>query len=108
MAILTIVAWLIATLLTQPESDVVLSNFFRQIRPGGPGWKPIAKMEPDVKVDKDLGISIVGALFAAGIVYLMLPAVGYLIFGHTIAAVTCLVLAGVCAVVVGLIVKKIF
>jgi solute:Na+ symporter, SSS family len=34
--------WLAVTLLTAPESDQVLDRFYRQVRPGGPGWRRIA------------------------------------------------------------------
>ncbi len=105
---LTIVTWLLATFITPAESNETLRAFFVKVRPGGPGWKPIASQEPGVEQDKDLGISIAGALFASGIVYLTLPAIGYLIFGHTVAAVGCLVGAAVCAIAVGLILKKLY
>ena len=105
---LTIATWLLATFLTPPESDSVLASFYRKIRPGGPGWKPVARQNPDVDVDKNLGISIVGALFAAGIVYATIPATGYLIFGQFTQAIICLVIAGVCALVVTVILRRIF
>lgn len=103
---LTIVTWLIATFITQPESKETLQSFYSKIRPGGPGWKPIAAEMPEVVQDKNLGLSILGALFASAIVYLVLPSVGYLIFGKTTLAIGCLVAASVCAVVVAVIVKK--
>ena len=105
---LTIVTWLLATFLTPPESGEVLSHFYRKIRPGGPGWKPVAQQNPDVDVDKNLGISILGALFAAGIVYSTIPAMGYLIFGQFTAAIICFGIAGACAIVVAIILKRIF
>jgi Na+/proline symporter len=105
---LTIVTWLVVTLITPAESPSTLRSFFKKIRPGGPGWKPIAALEPDVVQDKNLGISIVGALFASGIVYLTLPAIGYFIFGKTHLGIACIAGAGGCAVVVALITRKIF
>ena len=105
---LTIVTWLLATFLTKPESDETLCNFFSKIRPGGPGWKPIAAKLPNVEQDKNLTISIVGAIFASGIVYLTLPAIGYFIFGKTFLAIACLVGAVLCAIVVAIITGKIF
>lgn len=108
VAFLTIATWLLATFLTPPEPRETLRAFFRKVRPGGPGWKPIAAEEPEVQQDQDLGISIAGALFASGIVYLMLPAIGYLVFGYTSAAVGCFVGAAICAVVVSVILKKLY
>lgn len=98
---LTIVTWLVATFLTPPESRETLTAFFRKVRPGGPGWKPIAKESPDVQQDTDLGVSIFGAFAASGIVYLTLPAIGFVIFGKYTSAAGCLVGAIVCAAAVG-------
>jgi Na+/proline symporter len=108
VALLTIVTWLIATFVTPAESQETLRKFFCKVRPGGPGWKPVAVKEPTVEQDKDLGISIVGALFASGIVYLTLPAIGFLIFGNTTAAAGCLIGAVACAGVVGFVLKKLY
>jgi len=90
VAALTIITWLIATFVTKPESQETLGAFYRKIRPGGPGWKPVAVHHPNVRPDGDLGLRILAALLGAGVVYSVLPAVGYLIFGRTILAVTCL------------------
>ncbi len=38
----TTVVWLAVTFATQPESDATLERFYRQVRPGGPGWRQVA------------------------------------------------------------------
>ena len=76
VAALTIATWLIATFVTPPEDESLLRHFYQKIRPGGPGWKPIAKLEPETRSDGVLGFSIFCALLAAGIVYAVLPAIG--------------------------------
>jgi len=38
----TTAAWLVATFVTRPESDATLDRFYRQVRPGGPGWRRAA------------------------------------------------------------------
>lgn len=38
---LTTLSWLIVTFLTHPVNDDTLRNFYRKIRPGGPGWKAV-------------------------------------------------------------------
>ena len=35
---ITTVIWVVTMLLTPPESDETLDNFYRKVRPGGPGW----------------------------------------------------------------------
>jgi Na+/proline symporter len=39
----TTLAWIIATLVTKPESDAVLERFYKRVRPGGPGWRAVAQ-----------------------------------------------------------------
>ncbi|HEX2637816.1 MAG TPA: sodium:solute symporter family protein [Gemmatimonadales bacterium] len=38
----TTVVWLAVTLLTAAESEATLDRFYRQVRPGGPGWRRVA------------------------------------------------------------------
>ena len=37
------VVWLTVTLLTQPESPDTLERFYRRVRPGGAGWRNVAR-----------------------------------------------------------------
>ena len=106
VAILTIVLWLIVTWLTPPVDSKTLDNFFQRIRPGGPFWKPVADRNPQVKVDRDLRLSITAAICATGIVYAVLPGVGNLIFGHYQSAAICGIVAAVLSVVVAVLVKR--
>ena len=39
----TTAVWLGVTFLTRPESDATLERFYRQVRPGGPGWRAVAR-----------------------------------------------------------------
>src|SRR3954468_18355733 len=38
----TTVVWLAVTFATPPESEATLERFYRRVRPGGPGWRPVA------------------------------------------------------------------
>jgi SSS family solute:Na+ symporter len=38
---ITTLVWVTVTLLTAPESPAVLDRFYRRVRPGGPGWRPV-------------------------------------------------------------------
>jgi SSS family solute:Na+ symporter len=40
--LVTTVIWLGVTFATRPESDATLDRFYRQVRPGGPGWRQVA------------------------------------------------------------------
>ena len=81
---LTSSTWIIVTFLTQPIDEGTLRDFYRKIRPGGPGWKKVVdrahaegiilKKEADLKWDVPTGIlcmmlgsvSIYSTLFAIG------------------------------------------
>jgi Na+/proline symporter len=39
----TTVVWLAVTFLTPPETDATLERFYRQVRPGGAGWRRISE-----------------------------------------------------------------
>ena len=41
--LVTTVVWLVVTFATAPESDETLDRFYRQVRPGGPGWRRVAR-----------------------------------------------------------------
>jgi solute:Na+ symporter, SSS family len=73
---ITTVVWLAATFLTPPEPREVLVAFYRRTRPSLAGWKPIAKLAPEVQPVSDLGsnardwvaglVLIYGVLFGTG------------------------------------------
>jgi SSS family solute:Na+ symporter len=107
VAALTILAWLTVTFVTAPEKPDVLESFYRTVRPGGPGWRPIARLAPDVVADKHLPLLLLAALAASGIVYLTLPGVGLLLFGDYARSALCLVGASLCAVGVVWVVRRV-
>jgi len=82
---MTTVVWLSTTLLTKPESMDVLIRFYKITRPGGPGWKKVARTaveRGEIDDDKETGaawempiqllsvflgsVSIYSSLFAIG------------------------------------------
>ncbi|MGI9429628.1 MAG: sodium:solute symporter family transporter, partial [Bythopirellula sp.] len=97
VALITIPTWLIVTFLTPPEPSETLQSFYRLARPAGPGWRPIAKLEPLVEPDDNLGSSILAAIFGGLLIYLTIPGIGALILGPATQAVVCLTGAAACA-----------
>ena len=72
----TVAVALVVTFITRPVDEATLVEFYRRIRPGGGGWKPIAARAPDVEIrDRPrkalpaYGMAVVavyGALFGVG------------------------------------------
>ncbi len=107
VALITIPAWLIVTLLTSPESQETLRKFYQLARPGGPGWKPIAALEAETKPDDNLGVSILAALLGGLMIYLTIPGIGAIILGPSSQAISCLLGAVGCAVAIALLLPKV-
>lgn len=107
VALATIVTWLLVTLITRPESDKTLVDFYRKVRPGGFGWHRIAQKAPDVEADRNVILSFLAAIFGSGIVYFMLPAVGAIIFGRYQDGLLLVLGAGVCTIMVAVLMRAI-
>lgn len=107
VAVATILTWVLVMFLTPPEDPRVLEAFYRKVRPGGPGWKPIARRVTDVHADRNLGMSILAALLGGMMVYLTLPAIGWLIFGKYLQALVALAAAGGCATAIYVLLRRI-
>jgi Na+/proline symporter len=104
---LTIVAWLVVTLLTPPESPEVLERFWRKVRPSGPGWRPVvARLGNVTPPPNTLGLELAGALLGAAVIYLVLPGVGWTLFGEYGRAALALGGAAVCAVMASWVVRR--
>jgi solute:Na+ symporter, SSS family len=46
---ITTAVWLAVTFLTRPESKETLVAFYRRTHPSAAGWRPIARLAPDVR-----------------------------------------------------------
>lgn len=89
---ITTVAWLIATFITEPTRKNQLTVFFRKVRPGGPGWKPLAAENPDITTDGSLWPMLRNWSAGVIIVYMALFGFGHLLMGNIGSAVVCLTL----------------
>ncbi len=108
VALLTIVTWVLVTMLTKPESSEVLTSFYLKIRPAGRGWKPIASKLPDVVSPDNLKLQIIAAILATALVYTVLPGIGYLIFRQWTKVTICIVLTTVWTIPLAVITRKLF
>ena len=65
---LTAVIWLTVMFLTPPESESTLEQFYRKVRPGGPGWVRIRR-RTGVPPAQDLTLDLLRVMAAAMILF---------------------------------------
>ena len=77
----TTVVWLAATFLTRPESDSILVAFYRRTRPALAGWRPVARMAPEVEISGDAWYNLLDWISGCVMIYGLLFGVGKLLLG---------------------------
>ena len=82
VTIFTTIVWIVVTLLTRPEPEALLVKFYRAIRPYVGGWRPIARLAPDVPQTRDLGRNLGSWLLGCVMVYAALFGAGKLLLGR--------------------------
>ncbi|GAB4403494.1 MAG: Na+:solute symporter [Bacteroidia bacterium] len=78
----TTLSWLLATYLAPAVEMGTLRNFYRKIRPAGPGWQPI-QAAGEAPATGRLGTEILAMIVGAFTVYGALFATGFWIYGRT-------------------------
>lgn len=97
--VVTTVIWVAATFMTKPESKEVLQSFYKKIQPGGPGWAKVVEEAKADNVEIDLGekwsvpSGIMAMLLGVALVYSLMFATGYWIYGRTTSALVLTVIA---------------
>ncbi|HEY3119206.1 MAG TPA: sodium:solute symporter family protein [Vicinamibacteria bacterium] len=86
------VCWVAVTLLTPPVEMDTLKSFFRRVHPGGPGWRPVALLTPEVRADSGMGRLALDWAAGVVLVYSTLFAIGSVLFGRWTSAIVCVVL----------------
>ena len=95
---ITTVGWLIVTFITKPENPKTLKGFVRLTRPGGPGWKQTnaaLEVEGHAPIAHQLPLEILCMAIGVATVYGALFATGFWIYGNTVPAVVCSVIAAI-------------
>ena len=93
VVVVTTAIWVAVTLMTKPESDATLRNFYKKIQPGGPGWSKVVSKAAaaDVEIVNSnekwsVPSGITAMLLGVSLVYVTMFATGYWIYGETILA----------------------
>ena len=88
VVIVTTFVWLLITFLTPCESKEVLRSFYTKIQPGGPGWKKVVDLAKKESVDLTKGekgwtvpTGIVAMLLGCLMIYSIMFATGYFLYG---------------------------
>jgi Na+/proline symporter len=77
---MTALAWLIAMYCTPPEQEATLNEFYRRIRPGGPGWRR-QQQATGLPPLQDLGWELQRTLAGVGVLFgTMLGVGGFLLW----------------------------
>ncbi len=83
--IITTIAWVAATFATRPTSMETLKSFYQKIKPHRSGWYSVAKLmdgELTKPSESSLSLELVSMLAGCLMIYGILFATGYLIYGQ--------------------------
>jgi Na+/proline symporter len=98
-AAFTTVCWVVTAYVTPPTDRQVLVEFYRKVRPVGPGWKPIrdiAGVDPKDRPSGDsIPLGLLGWVAGCSMIWSALFAVGNVLYGRhgyaLVLSATCLV-----------------
>jgi solute:Na+ symporter, SSS family len=93
--LVTTIAWIVATFVTDPESDETLVSFYKRVHPTVYGWKRIAKMVPELPQVRDVASNAFNWAMGVILVYGCLFGIGKLVFGEWGWGLLLLAIAGV-------------
>ena len=82
VVLITTVVWLVVTFSTPAEDKEVLLSFYKKTVPGGPGWKAIVGDEQIESEGWSVPSGILAMLLALVMIYCLLFATGYFIYGN--------------------------
>lgn len=102
VTIISIVVWIIVTMLTKPTEDNKLVEFYRKVRPGGIGWRRIGKLAPEVVPDSTLHLDFLNWVLGVTVVFTFLFGLGRVLLGQVISGIGLLVLS----VIIGAIISR--
>src|ERR1700733_6066601 len=79
--LITTLVWVVVTLITGPEPEAKLIEFYKKVRPDVRGWRPVAKLAPSVTPTVDIGRNLAAWLLGCAMVYLALFGIGRFVLG---------------------------
>ena len=82
VVLITTIVWLLVTFVTPAEDKQVLLSFYKKTTPGGPGWRAIVGNEQIESEGWSVPSGILAMLLALAMIYSLLFATGYFIYGN--------------------------
>jgi Na+/proline symporter len=95
--VITTLVWLVVTYLTKAEPEPVLVKFYRSVRPQITGWKPVARLAPEVPLTTDLGRNLLSWVLGCFMVYMALFGLGHVLLGPFWEGIALLTASAICA-----------
>jgi Na+/proline symporter len=80
---ITTIVWVSVTLLTRPTDRGRLLEFYRKVRPAGPGWRPVAAEAGVAGSPDSMAGALLGWVLGCAFVYAALFGTGSFIYGKT-------------------------
>jgi len=93
--VVTTVVWLTTTLLTQPETDELLTKFYRRVQPTIHGWKRIAALAPEITPVRDFAANTFDWVMGCTLVYCTMFGIGEIVLQAWLTGLILLVCAAI-------------
>jgi len=97
VVILNTLIWLTVTFLTKPSNEHILISFYEKVRPGGPGWRQIAKKssipENKYKNDSRIPVGLLCMSLSCISILCILFSIGHAIYGNYLYSVILFIIA---------------
>ncbi len=101
VVILTSVSWILVTIFTNPTNEETLRRFYRKIRPGGIGWKPVVdrakaqgiELEKESDLKWDVPTGIICMVLGCVAIYSLLFAIGNFLYGNNLQSTLLILIA---------------
>jgi solute:Na+ symporter, SSS family len=78
---ITTLAWIVTVFITKPTEENKLLSFYKQVHPGGPGWRKISSLLPEIKPDSGYAFLFADWVLGIVLVYMFLFGIGKIILG---------------------------
>ena len=95
--VVTTLVWVIVTFLTKAEPRGGVAEVLPSVRPHVSGWKPVARLAPEVPPTRDLGRNLLSWMLGCLMVYLALFGLGHVLIGLFWEGAGLLAVSAICA-----------